>query len=47
MNWIKGLACSVALAGIAVLVDGTMRDIGIVLLLEGGVLLTLLEKSRN
>ncbi len=47
MSLIKGIACIVILAGIGVLVDGTLRDIGIVLLIEGGVLLTLVDENRK
>ena len=47
MSLIKGIAYIVVLAGIGVIVDGTLRDVGVVLLLEGGVLFTLADKSRK
>ena len=47
MNIVKALAGIVILAGIGVLVDGTLRDVGIVLLIEGGVLLTLVDENRK
>jgi hypothetical protein len=47
MSWVKALAYIVTLAGIGVLLDGTLTDIGIVLLIEGGVLVTLLEEDRR
>jgi hypothetical protein len=45
MNLLKGIACLVVLAGVGVIVDGTLRDVGIVLLLEGGVLFTFVGNS--
>jgi hypothetical protein len=47
MNWIKGLTCIVTLAGIGVLLSGQLTHLGIVLLIEGGVLVTLLDENRR
>jgi len=47
MNWIKGLTCIVTLAGIGVLLSGQLTHLGIVLLIEGGVLVTFLDENRR
>jgi hypothetical protein len=47
MSWVKALAYIVTLAGIGVLLDGTLTDLGFVLLIEGGVLGTLIEEDRR
>jgi hypothetical protein len=47
MNWIKGLTCIVTLTGIGVLLSGQLTNLGIVLLIEGGVLVTLLDENRR
>jgi hypothetical protein len=45
MNWVKGFACFAILAGVGVFLTGELMHVGIILLIEGGVLLTLAEKK--
>ena len=47
MNWIKVGAFISILAGIGVLSTGQFIDVGILLLIEGGVLFTLAAESRK
>jgi hypothetical protein len=47
MIWIKGLALILALAGIAVIVNTEFTDVGYILLIEVGVLLTLVDENRK
>ena len=45
MSWVRRVACILILAGIGVLLNGEFIDVGIVLLIEAGVLFTLVEKN--
>lgn len=45
MNWVKYLACISAVAGIGILVNGQLIHVGIILLIEAGVLFTLVDKN--
>jgi hypothetical protein len=47
MIWIKGLALILALAGVAVIVNTELTHLGYVLLIEVGVLLTLVDENRK
>jgi Zn-dependent membrane protease YugP len=47
MSLVKSLAYVLILAGIGVLLNGKLIDVGIILLIEGGVLLTLVEENRK
>lgn len=47
MSLIKGLAYTAILAGIGVLLNGEMIHVGIILLIEGGVLFTIVDKNRG
>jgi hypothetical protein len=47
MIWIKGLAFILALAGVAVIVNTELNHLGYVLLIEVGVLLTLVDENRK
>jgi hypothetical protein len=47
MIWIKGLALILALAGVAVIVNTEFTDVGYILLIEVGVLLTLVDENRK
>ncbi len=47
MNLFKILGYALILAGIGVLLNGKFIDVGIILLIEGGVLFTLVEKNRK
>jgi hypothetical protein len=47
MNWIKVGAFVSILAGIGVLSTGKFIDVGILLLIEGGVLFTFMEPKRK
>jgi hypothetical protein len=46
MNWLKILACIVSIAGIALIVEGSLYVFGILVLIEGGVLFTLVQENR-
>jgi hypothetical protein len=47
MNWVKVGAYISIVAGIGVLSTGKFIDVGILLLIEGGVLFTLVEPNRK
>jgi len=47
MSLVKSLAYVLILAGIGVLLNGKLIDVGIILLIEGGVLFTLVEENRK
>jgi hypothetical protein len=47
MKFLKGLACIITVAGIGIILSGQLTNLGIVLLLEGGVLFTLLKKDAK
>ena len=47
MNLVKSFAYILILAGIVVLLNGKFINLGIVLLIEAGVLFTLVEKNPN
>jgi hypothetical protein len=47
MSSIKVFATISILAGIVVLLDGTLIHVGIILTIEGGVLFTLVKKSTS
>jgi hypothetical protein len=47
MKLLYVLACVVTLAGIGMVADGTFPHLGYILLIEGGVLLTLIQENRR
>lgn len=47
MIWIKGLALILALAGVAVIVNTEFTHLGYILLIEVGVLLTLVDENHK
>ena len=46
MSLMQGLAYISIVAGIGVLLNGELIHVGIILVIEGGVLLTLVDKTR-
>jgi hypothetical protein len=47
MIYLIGLACVVTLSGIGIIFSGSLVDLGIILLIEGGVLVTLIKEARK
>ena len=47
MSLVKSLAYVLILAGIGVLLNGKLIDVGIILLIECGVLFTFVEENRK
>jgi len=47
MSWVKSSAYILILTGISVLLIGNLMHVGIILLIEGGVLFTLVEKKHK
>jgi hypothetical protein len=47
MIWIKGLALIFALAGVGVILNTEFTHLGYIMLIEVGVLLTLVDENRK